>query len=80
MKRQVTLWDRLRVFFMWVRQQEGYGLTASCDFCRSSKIQRLKSQVKQIDEDSIQFNALYKCMNCGADASIEEVWMKGEIT
>lgn len=77
MKRNVTVLDRIRVFIKWIRLQEGYGLAGTCDFCRSTKLNRLESHTEQIDETTIEYTATYKCMNCDAVAQAKEIWKRG---
>lgn len=76
MKRNVTIFDRLRIFFKWIRQEEGFGLSGSCDFCNSTKLTRLESNTEKIDDNTIEYVATYKCMNCNAEAKAKEIWKK----
>jgi len=77
MKKNVTIFDRMRVFVKWMKLQEGYGLAGKCDFCYSSKLNRLDSHTKELNEDTIEYTATYKCMNCDAVAEAKEIWKKG---
>lgn len=55
-------------------ERKGYGLEASCDFCNSSKIDKIEGKVIVMEDGRKNYRAKYRCMNCGASADVNEVW------
>lgn len=76
MKRKIRFWKKARLFYNFLLEREGYGLEASCNFCNSSKIDRIKGEVTVLEDGRKKYEAEYKCMNCGALADINEIWKK----
>lgn len=74
MKNDLGLFDKIRIFSKWLRDQKNFGLIGSCDLCHSSKIIRLEHRTHRIDDNTVEYTASYKCMNCNAEARAREIW------
>lgn len=75
MKRKITVVDKVSIFMKWIRNLDGFGLIGSCDLCQSSKLRRVDHQTKQVG-GSIEYSAIYECLNCGGSAKAVEIWKK----
>lgn len=76
MKRKIRFWKKAKLFYRFLLEREGYGLEASCDFCHSTKIDKIEGKVTVLNDGKKKYEAKYQCMNCGALADINEVWEK----
>lgn len=74
MKRKLTLYDKLRIFKMWMKEH-GNALIESCLYCKSTKVRR----VDYTEQDSI-YKAKYECLECKATADVAENWQLPKAT
>jgi uncharacterized Zn finger protein len=70
-KVEFDLFKRIRLAYQFVLKQKGWGLYAECGMCRGIKIARY--DVKDTGES---YEAMYKCLDCGAVAKVREWWGK----
>ena len=57
--------------YWFITKQKGWGLYAECGMCRSMKITRT-----EINDTGEVYEAMYKCLDCGAVAKVREWWAK----
>lgn len=71
MKRRIGIWQRVRVFYYWLKMIDNYGIIEVCGFCDSPRIDIAESNVN----DRI-YTATYECKSCKGKATVREVWYK----
>lgn len=67
--------DKVRIIIYWLKQHKDCGLMTTCGICGSTRIQRLSSS-NFTNKNGNTYKAKYKCLNCNALGSNEEVWIK----
>ncbi len=84
MKKRIGLIQKIIIFRMWLKQMKNGGLITSCSYCDSINIHRTSSSTTTphrhiCDGDDltfVEYNATYRCENCGATATCREEWTK----
>ncbi len=67
MKNKLNLWLK-KTFFYWILKIED-ALIEQCHYCNSIRVKVIDSY----KEEHI-YKAKYKCLSCGAEATVEEIW------
>jgi|GEM_PF-3135769 len=73
MKKQATLWIKLKIcWYILLNFKEGL-LVEGCHYCTGVRIRILNKS----EEEHI-YNAEYECIKCGATARVKEEWTEGK--
>lgn len=77
MKRQLTFIEKLHIFWRWMKHSSE-SLICSCEYCRSTRIERISPENYEYEEPNGEIYKRYKtnylCLNCGALAIGTETW------
>ena len=69
MKKPMGIIHKFRVFVHWITAYK-YGAIECCHYCGGINIQILEGA-----DDGNIYKAKYKCLKCGATASVTEFWL-----
>ncbi len=78
MKRKLTFKEKIKIFFMWMKEYGNESLIASCAYCKSIRIDRVNFNEESKEKETSLYQANYVCKDCGASAKVEEIWSKTE--
>jgi uncharacterized protein with PIN domain len=77
MKRPLTLKEKLRVFYIWLKHSQD-SLIGCCEYCKSTKLKRIDPNNFDHQEPDgrtyKRYKTGYSCLTCGALGWATETW------
>ncbi|GAA0347914.1 hypothetical protein GCM10008931_44010 [Oceanobacillus oncorhynchi subsp. oncorhynchi] len=74
MSKPLTLWMKIKIFRLWLKQQEE-GVLVNCSYCDSTNV-KFEDQFENNFSDVKIYNSLYTCVDCGAICRNRQEWQK----